>query len=554
MRAAVRDDFDPNKRRTMAGLLVTAGVGSIGGLKGSVSRASDAQPALDCRYAFLAPLAVNPFDAPLKECIDVHAHFFNASDVTVEGYLEGPVAHSFGALGWLVQLLARIADGLGAIAISAKEELQQLPLVEQQLAEVREVDVPMKLRKIQDKERQKISAAFNELTKTSRGQAFRRGYEAVMRGSTASSGLLARHRIQQITDDSLADAMYMGEEIRPEDALAAFEVSDRGFYAEGLLAFIGYMLSSRWANLNSYRHAMTTGAHTIGVSRVLGALVNFDRWLDGRVRSPHEDQLELHAELSRRSLGYMQPIMSYNPWTDIAEQDRALHLIEQAERAKFVGVKIYPANGFRAYGNAALPNLRGRPTGAQLDAALRKFWLRCRELGMPVMSHAAPRMGKNDKHDLMGAPGGWEAVLQADFWPDATGPSLNLGHFGGDQDHPRKSGGAGWPEAYVDLMRATRGEKVYADLGYWSDLQCARQNSKCRNATERLKRALNYPAGGGRVAADRVMFGTDWLMLSREKDWTAYPRRLLKTIEGIAPNDVEKIFALNAKNCFSRLP
>jgi len=245
--------------------------------------------------------------------------------------------------------------------------------------------------------------------------------------------------------------------------------------------------------------------------------------------------------------------MSYNPWTDIAEQDRALHLVEQAERAKFVGTKIYPANGFQAYGNAMLPNVPGRPTGTEVDAALKKFWLRSCELDLPVMSHAAPRMGKNDRHDLLGTPDGWKAMLNADFWPDANGPRLNLGHFGGDEDHPREAGGAGWPQQYVDLMRSTRGEKAYADLGYWNDLQCARQNSKCRNASDRLKRALSYPAGSGRVAADRVMFGSDWLMLSREKDWSAYPRRLLKTISGIAPSDVEKIFALNAKSCFTRL-
>ena len=101
--------------------------------------------------------------------------------------------------------------------------------------------------------------------------------------------------------------------------------------------------------------------------------------------------------------------------------------------------------------------------------------------------------------------------------------------------------------------RATRGERAYADLGYWNDLQCARPNRKCQRATDRLKQALNHPIGGGRVAADRVMFGTDWLMLSREKDWSAYPRRLLNTISGIAPGEVEKIFARNAKNCFTRL-
>src|SRR5262245_25870404 len=113
-------DFDANKRRTLMGLV---GAAVAGGLRAQGMPVAGPDPS----YAFLAPLAVQRFDAPLRRCIDVHAHFFNASDVTVEGYLKGPVAHSFGNLGWLVRALAKIADGLGDIAISAKDELKNLP-------------------------------------------------------------------------------------------------------------------------------------------------------------------------------------------------------------------------------------------------------------------------------------------------------------------------------------------------------------------------------------------------------------------------------------------
>ena len=45
-------------------------------------------------FAFLAPRKVNTRGTPTRDCVDVHAHFFNASDVTIKGYLEGPIAHS----------------------------------------------------------------------------------------------------------------------------------------------------------------------------------------------------------------------------------------------------------------------------------------------------------------------------------------------------------------------------------------------------------------------------------------------------------------------------
>lgn len=543
------NEFDANKRRTVTGFIGSAIVAGLGSSKSLV--AAEGGASSDPSYAFLAPLPVQRFDAPLRRCVDVHAHFFNASDVTVEGYLEGPVAHSFGNLGWLVRALAKIADGLGEIAIKAKDEMKNLPIIEERVRGADFAVARKALWNLRDEERRRISREFNELTKTPRGREFREGYASAARAAIATSGLRVLSGGREIDDNSLVDAQYAGEEIPSDETIAGFASRGHAFYLDGLLGFIAYMLSSRWTNLLSYQENMTTKARTIGVDTVFSALVDFDRWLDGHVRSPHEDQLVLHAELSKRSNGYMRPLMSYNPWTDIAEQGRGLALVEEAAKANylgakaFVGTKIYPANGFQAYGNRSQPDATGRPTGAQLDDALKVFWLKCHELDLPVMSHAGPRMGKNDRHDVMGGPAGWKALLEADFWPDATGPRLNLGHFGGEKDHPRKPAGADWPNEFVDLMTAVRGDRVFADLGYWDNLN--------QKAKDRLKEALNHANGGKAPATERVMFGTDWLMLSRENNWSSYPSRLLKAIQEIAPNDVDRIFSLNAKHCFSRL-
>lgn len=48
------------------------------------------------------------------------------------------------------------------------------------------------------------------------------------------------------------------------------------------------------------------------------------------------------------------------------------------------------------------------------------------------------------------------------------------------------------------------------------------------------------------------MFGSDWLMLSLVKGWPDYPALVLESLQAIASNDeVEKIFGLNAINCFN---
>ena len=59
--------------------------------------------------------------------IDVHAHFFNASDVPVRGFLEDCLGHRAPpSVQLLLKALARIADRLADRAPTAAEELAEL--------------------------------------------------------------------------------------------------------------------------------------------------------------------------------------------------------------------------------------------------------------------------------------------------------------------------------------------------------------------------------------------------------------------------------------------
>ena len=50
----------------------------------------------------------------------------------------------------------------------------------------------------------------------------------------------------------------------------------------------------------------------------------------------------------------------------------------------------------------------------------------------------------------------------------------------------------------------------------------------------------------------RVMYGSDWLMLSRERGWAMYPHDIALASKGILAAD--DLFGLNAQRCFgSRL-
>lgn len=494
---------------------------------------------------FLAPRSINTKVVPETQCIDVHAHFFNASDVTIKGYLEGPVANSFDPqLQPLVRLLAPIADWLGERAPTASKEYGDLL---QLIGTSGIVSVDKHLDATLEQERQQLSRDFfDELNRHRDGRRFRAAYESLQRD--AKPGVL-RKRGTTLDETSVFEAMTVAETPRSEQELSAAETDQHGAYADGVLAFVGYMLSSRWCNLRSYQRAFSEGDAGIGVRRSLASLVDFDRWLDCPPRSGRKDQVALHALISRLSDGYVQPLVPYNPWTDIKEGDASLELVLTALDQGFAGVKIYPPNGFRPYGNAGRTMGRGEPSGRALDRVLERFWTECANRGVPVMAHASPSMGKTDRYSALTGPDEWQRLLDAEFWSVDAAPRIVLGHFGGETAG-NDNLGADWPVRFVQQMNSARGRNVYADLGYWDRLRCTAESPSECPSLSRLLHVLGRPVFGGETVADRVMFGSDWLMLSKEHDWASYPMRMAKALRAWAPQHVTKIFGDNAKDCY----
>ena len=495
--------------------------------------------------AFLAPRSINTKGVPETQCIDVHAHIFNASDVTIKGYLEGPVANSFDPrLQPLVTLLAPIADWLGERAPAANKEYRDLLELSR---EMHSESLDKYLDDTLERERQELSRDFfEELIKHPKGRRFRAEYESLLRDT--KPGKLGKGETS-LNEASVFEAMTVAEIPRSDEELIALGEKRDGPYPEGVLAFVGYMLSSRWANLRSYQRAFCEGDSSIGVCQTVASLVDFDRWLDCAPRSAREDQVVLHALISRLSKGYVQPLVPYNPWTDLEERDAGLELVKTALDHGFAGVKIYPPNGFRPYGNSGRTMGRGEPSGRALDSVLKRFWAECAKRGAPVMAHAGPSMGKTNDYSALTGPQEWQRLLDADFWSEESAPRIVLGHFGGEAAG-NDNLGADWPARFTRQMNSRRGRNLYADLGYWDELRCdAESPSECPSV-QRLLQVLDLPVYGGGTAADRLMFGSDWLMLSKERNWASYPTWVAKTLRSWAPQHLAKIFGENAKDCY----
>lgn len=480
----------------------------------------------------LKPAQIHKATSAPRYCLDVHAHFFNASDVPVKGLLEGPIAHLLeGQLGNLVRLLAPFMQRLADVAPDAGKEFRTLlpggrsaPISSAELARISESHL------------QQISTHAYEVL---RGSDFEREYNRIIRsrGRQVGAGLPTSGPFGR---DTVRSAMELGRRRRVRDTgpdLSEPESRSQP-YPEGLLAFVGYMLSYRFMNLQAYQGAFSTDDDAFGIDQVCGAMVDFNHWLDCYPVSPLEDQIRVHQLLSVLSAGYMRPVVCYNPWSDAVSGGYSLSLVEQAVNTYgFVGVKIYPPSGFRPYGNAGRPPLRGAPSWEVIDATLLHFWTKTVDWNVPVMAHTSQSMGEDDAHDELASYAGWAALL--DQFTNRTPPKISLGHFGGDKASNQ------WTHEMAKLMRRVEGRNAYGDIAYWDSLECGSLSS-CPGRT-RLKDALDTYD----LVKQRVMYGSDWLMMSREPDWKAYPQRIAaSTADLIVPAD---LFGGNALHCFSRI-
>jgi hypothetical protein len=469
--------------------------------------------------------------------IDVHAHFFNAADVPVKDFIGRCVGHSASPfLRPMLKALSGLADDIAGIAPTAREEIHSLRLLTCRLR-------GLSARQVEDELRQEANAdtqrAARDLAAILRNSNLERAYrrakeeEARLVGPSASPP-------RALTEDELVRIAGADAEPRPAASRREVKGSATGLFApypDGLIAFAVYMCCLRRSNLWLYRRAYTVHQEAFGIDQVLAALVDFDYSLDCPPRSAHEDQIALHLAMARSWPGYFKVLVAYNPMTDVREKGACLaRLIEAWKDPNVVGVKIYPPVGFKPTGNA----------NECVNQVLQLFFETCAEKDIPIMAHTSQSMGVDYDHDEFSSWVEWERLLK-DWSATTQRPVLTAGHFGGNS-----AGGSpanDWTRQFAIIMSRPFGSRLYGDLGYWEGLHhCPSVGSPCVDAKARLADALKVSNG---VVADRVMFGSDWLMLSQVPLWAEYPHRVAEALP--AGLDAAAVFDTNAGRCFSKL-
>jgi hypothetical protein len=554
-------EFNVAKRHTIRTL---AGVG-LAGLSGCCSLRGFPEPTV--RDVFdpngvpfvLRPAVIQRSSAKsTKYCIDAHAHFFNATDVNVRGYIEECIAHGLDdeQVARFVRALGPVADLLAGVAPTAGEEYHFLEPWSRQIGALTagaQTDV------VRSEYRRRVELASQALS----DELKRRGLDREFFRLRSRAGVPGRAALpgearQDLSPEFLRELMqdWKGSGSRAFAATAApADCIGSTLDPAGVLVFVLQMLMPRWVNVWTYAQAFSTDESAFGVDAVFGALVDFDYWLDCAPLSSREDQMKVQALISQMTGGYMLPLVAYNPWTDIERRDASFDLVKTAiSKYGYIGVKIYPAVGYYPYGNADnLIPTKPRPDLGLLDDALLRLFKWCAKHEVPVMAHANQTMGRNDASDDFGGPVGWKALFDRFGKDNAAGrstltPVINAGHFGGDApkcvDHQPVPGD--WPVRFAELMRKPEGARFFGDLGYWTGLRnCSDgKDIACAIARDRLKAAVAVNPDVTR----RIMYGSDWLMLAKEPQWGAYPAELAQALAAVLPPD--RLFYLNAIDCF----
>jgi hypothetical protein len=96
------------------------------------------------------------------------------------------------------------------------------------------------------------------------------------------------------------------------------------------------------------------------------------------------------------------------------------------------------------------------------------------------------------------------------------------------------------------MMASPEGKRLFGDLAFWDHvLDCSSAHDECEIAKERLRTAF----AKNNELAKRLMFGTDWDMLSRVPRWDLYPSTLVRNLHDIVP-DMTAFLYENALRCF----
>lgn len=491
----------------------------------------------------LSPPPLPPPPVPGGLCaIDIHCHVFNATDLPVPGFLHHVL------LSHLTQI------PLSGPAFAALSKLVGICLsvdVQRADAELRDIQSGARVAGVDEDIDSLMRARLRlGLTRLLQAQAppggpallsLRLDQAAVRAGrppadAAAVRQLMAELAARAATPGRRQGRLRIARSAPPSDLV---ERAIEGVMAiedevKGVLRLVTLLTRPRRELVR--RLAALPAAAVAGEIRLFTpALIDFTLWLDQSPFdhadiNPMTDQvavMEAIAALPDQAYG-VHPYAAFCPWRQMrgGPSPSPLAIVRDAvENRGFIGVKVYPVLGFLPYGNAGLTDAEAAELPRQLlmepdwrrrlDRALADLYDWCAEMDVPILTHTSHSQFPTTSAGLRGAPGHWLKVLTDPDHPTWRALRINLGHIGGLQslDPPPRDP---WPDQAVRLMAAF--PNVFADLGDYDAIIPGASSAQNGRILANLASAL----AANPMARNRLMYGTDWLFLSRAKGAEGY--------------------------------
>jgi predicted TIM-barrel fold metal-dependent hydrolase len=450
--------------------------------------------------------------------IDAHCHVFNAHDLPVRGFVQRVVfgdsedlvildpspAASRELVPWVGAVLVELL--LTGAAPSAEDELREID--EGQPAFVGPPGAPG-----EDGVRD-LALALRSTLSLSMSRSFSNVPELERRASAVGGAHFVQKLFEEAGVDRRLTFSEAGDEL-PYEALARDLLNGSGPISRYF----------QWGRLlNSPRRTIVGELVELfgGPDKVrlfTPALVDFSQWLDDEPRSDIESQVRVMERIQRLQTGpLVHCFIGYDPWREVVDLEAgragsALEVVKWAvDDMGFIGVKLYPPMGFLPSGNEG--SELGYPERAEgipqfsrkLDEALDRLYSWAGEQGVPVMAHAANSNGAATGFSERASPRNWRAVLQK--YPALR---LNLGHFGGFEQSVAGSQ-EDWETLLGELI-SDGAAALYADASYLREVL-----PEVSGAAEiaRLKAGWMDFIAAHDPEVERLIFGSDWLMLGQE--------------------------------------
>lgn len=551
----------------------------------------DRRSLLSGTFALAAVSPVSGLNAQPKTCFsDVHVHLFNSSDLPIAGfakYVLGPAwIGNFAGAEAAVDALSYLGKRIG---ISAQREYERLGGARRATFSMDAGDVSL----------ERFGKIAADLIESRQAQA------------ATSPSLKDSYR--QLEADLLADANYPGDVVTnsfstvPQKrrlataigiaarkaesgavgdwqggALSQYRMNYDLKFLPGLISLGGagartlgwvyLMTRSRLSHLETFLDAYAGDGRT--ACTLISHLVDYDYWVDDTPRSEQLQQIKVMDRLrgvaARRGVD-LRTFAGFCPLRLAIERlrpgpaflDRALELHRTGAIA---GFKLYPPMGFYPLGNASKPDSDFEPgqayrespvakwrmaggtggLGKALDAALREFYAAVAARRIPIMAHGRHSNGAGPRYSERAAPQGWEAVVRE--FPIR----LLLGHLidGSVAFIDSTNGHDGsWDLAATKRLLATahpNGAQVFGDLGYIEDVLTAGRGAEF---------FVKLKSFFGDSATKRIVYGSDWIMLAREKNDRKYLGIIADAMAAAkySPDEIAAVLNGNARS-FLGLP